>query len=182
MATSPGSEEEVEGLDEEFLHHLSRGSDLLTRGNLADAIHSLQRAAQLRPKDVKVAGLLGQACYRGGRYEEAAAAYGRLVEQSPTEVAAPIALTPQEAALVAANFMGRTDLYSVEVAVWNGMNVYKVTFSSGDVVYVSMDGQVLGNEPPQTVFVSSNTDGGGNTVNRSSSHEESESHEGHDDD
>ena len=90
MATSPGSEEEVEGLDEEFLHHLARGSDLLTRGNLADAIHSLQRAAQLRPKDVKVAGLLGQACYRDGRYEEAAAAYGRLVEQSPTEVAARV--------------------------------------------------------------------------------------------
>jgi hypothetical protein len=92
MATPPGSEEEVEGLDEEFLHHLSRGSDLLVRGDLAEAIHSLQRAAQLRPKDVKVAGLLGQACYRGGRYEEAAAAYARLVDQTPTEVAARVNL------------------------------------------------------------------------------------------
>jgi hypothetical protein len=92
MATPPGSEEEVEGLDEEFLHHLSRGSDLLVRGDLAEAIRSLQRAAQLRPKDVKVAGLLGQASYRAGRYEEAAEAYGRLVDQGPTEVAARVNL------------------------------------------------------------------------------------------
>lgn len=92
MPRAPGSEDEVEGQDEEFVHHLARGSELLTRGEPAEALHSLQRAAALRPKDGKVLGLLGQACYRTGRFEEAAHAYGRLVDDNPTEVAARVNL------------------------------------------------------------------------------------------
>ncbi len=92
MPRGPGSEEEVEGLDEEFLYHLSRGSDLLARGESAEARQSLQRAAHLRPKDGKVLGLLGQACYRMGRFDDAAEAYGRLVDDNPTEVAARVNL------------------------------------------------------------------------------------------
>ena len=111
MARGTGSEEEVEGLDEEFLYHLSRGSDLLTRGESAEARHSLQRAAQLRPKDGKVLGLLGQACYRMGRFDDAAEAYGRLVDDNPTEVAARVNLGL--ANLKARRFAGAVKQFSI---------------------------------------------------------------------
>ncbi len=62
---------------------------------------------------------------------------------------AATALDPQSAALLAANFLGQTDLYSVENAVWNDREVFKVTFSSGYIVYVGTDGQLLGVEVPQ---------------------------------
>ena len=92
MARAIGPEDEVEGLDEEFLYHLSRGSDLLARGEAEAARASLDRAAQLRPRDAKVLGLLGQASYRLGRFDEAAAAYGRLVDDNPVEAAARVNL------------------------------------------------------------------------------------------
>jgi tetratricopeptide (TPR) repeat protein len=90
-AQSPG-EEEVAGFDEEFLYHLSRGSDLLARGEAELARASLERALQLRPRDTTVLGLLGQACYRLGRFEDAADAYGRLVNDNPTEAGARVNL------------------------------------------------------------------------------------------
>jgi len=101
---------------------------------------------------------------------------------SPTEPV-PVALLPQDAALVAANYLGQTDLYSVENTVWNGMEAYKVVFSSGDVVYVSTVGEILGTEAPQSVFITNNN-GGNNNNNapRQSSHGEHEEHEEHDDD
>ena len=52
-------------------------------------------------------------------------------------------LTPQEGAQLAAMYLGRSDLYSVEPDFMNGVNVYKVTFTSGDLAYVSMDGQIF---------------------------------------
>jgi len=62
-------------------------------------------------------------------------------------------VTHQEAALIAANFLGQTDLYSVENVVWEGMDAYKVVFSSGDTVYLSMTGDVLSTEAPEPVVV-----------------------------
>jgi hypothetical protein len=68
--------------------------------------------------------------------------------QSPQPV--PVAQTfqnqisPEQAALLAAQYWGRNDLYSVESTQVNGISAYKVTFSSGDVVHISTDGQVLG--------------------------------------
>lgn len=70
------------------------------------------------------------------------------------EVSAPKALTHQAAALVAAKYLGQTDMYSVEIAQWNGLNTYKVVFTSGQIVYVSMEGQVLAAEQPTPVVVS----------------------------
>ncbi len=53
-------------------------------------------------------------------------------------------LTPEEAAALAAQVIGRTDLYSVETALYNEVvSAYLVTFTSGDLVYVSLDGQIL---------------------------------------
>ncbi|HEX9289612.1 MAG TPA: tetratricopeptide repeat protein [Anaeromyxobacteraceae bacterium] len=86
------SEDEVEGLDEEFLYHLNRGADLLAKGELEAARTALARARELRPKDPKVLGLLGQSLYKAGRYDEAVEVYGRLVDESPVEAAAHINL------------------------------------------------------------------------------------------
>ena len=63
-------------------------------------------------------------------------------------------VTHQEAASIAASFLGQNDMYSVENTIWNGIDAYKVVFSSGHIVYVNMDGQVIGSEAPQPVFVS----------------------------
>jgi hypothetical protein len=52
-------------------------------------------------------------------------------------------ISPQEASVIAAFVLGSSDLYSVETANLYGMDVYKVTFSSGNIVYVSPLGHVL---------------------------------------
>ena len=70
-----------------------------------------------------------------------AAAVAATVGLQPTAGAA--ALTPEQAADLAAKVLGRTDLYSVETADLNGVSTYLVTFSSGDLVYVSPQGQIL---------------------------------------
>jgi hypothetical protein len=114
---------------------------------------------------------------------------------APTEVQ-PVNWTPEQAAALAAQVLGHDDLFSVEVTDLNGETVYLVTFSSGDLVYVSLDGQVrsIGQVQVETVVVSSGGGGrgggGGNdgTIQPASSggsHEEGEDHdehEGHDDD
>jgi hypothetical protein len=55
----------------------------------------------------------------------------------------PAQITPEAAADVASKVLGRTDLYSVEVIQFEGADAYLVTFSSGDLVYLSLDGQIL---------------------------------------
>jgi Flp pilus assembly protein TadD/uncharacterized protein (AIM24 family) len=84
--------DEVEGLDEEFLFHLNRGSELLVRGEADPARTALERARELRPKDVKVLGLLGQAYYRLSRFEDAAKVWQRLVDDNPVEPSARVNL------------------------------------------------------------------------------------------
>jgi uncharacterized protein (AIM24 family) len=83
---------EVEGTDEEFLFHLSRGSDLLSKGESEPARASLERALGLRPRDAKVLGLLGQAYYRLGLYERSAEVYQKVVDENPTEATAHVNL------------------------------------------------------------------------------------------
>jgi hypothetical protein len=110
----------------------------------------------------------------------------------PTEVQ-PVNWTPEEAAALAAQVLGHDDLYSVEISDLNGETVYVVTFSSGDLVYVSLDGQIrsIGKVPVETVIVNSGNGrggGGGGTANSNQGredhddHEEHEGHEEHDDD
>jgi Flp pilus assembly protein TadD/uncharacterized protein (AIM24 family) len=84
--------DEVEGLDEEFLFHLNRGSEQLSRGDAEAARASLERALELRPKDVKVLGLLGQAYYKLSRFDEAAKVWQRLVDDNPVEPSARVNL------------------------------------------------------------------------------------------
>lgn len=76
---------------------------------------------------------------------------------TPVDVSAvasqPVQISYEQAAAAASSFLGQNDMYSIENAVWNGVNAYKVVFSSGHVVYVGLDGQILGSEAPQPVFV-----------------------------
>ena len=60
------------------------------------------------------------------------------VTSTPQEI-----ITPEQAAELASKVLGRDDLYSVEPADLDGVQTYLVTFSSGDLVYVGLDGQIL---------------------------------------
>lgn len=60
-----------------------------------------------------------------------------------TEVPVVAGITIYEAATAAANVLGRTDLYTVENSQFNGAAAYLATFASGDILYLSLDGQVL---------------------------------------
>jgi uncharacterized protein (AIM24 family) len=84
--------DEVEGIDEEFLFHLNRGSELLVRGEADPAKASLERALELRSKDAKVLGLLGQAYYKLSRFDDAARVWKRLVDDNPVEPGARVNL------------------------------------------------------------------------------------------
>lgn len=107
------------------------------------------------------------------------------VEVLPTETSV-VVLTHQEAALVAANFLGDTDLFSVENAPWEEKDAYKVVFSSGYIVYVSLDGQILSSEAPQPVFVSvpapATNNGGSGQSQTSSNNSQQQDHDEDDDD
>ena len=76
----------------------------------------------------------------------------------------------EQAADLASNVIGRTDLYAAENAQLDGVDAYLVTFSSGDIVYVSLDGKVLSiSKLPVTYIAGQSTwaggsgNGGGNT-------------------
>jgi hypothetical protein len=89
---SIGGTEARAGHDEEFQHHLAVGNDRLADGDTEGARAALRRAAARFPEDGTDLGMLGQACYRAGLYDEAAAAYGKLVDDNPTEVSARVNL------------------------------------------------------------------------------------------
>jgi hypothetical protein len=85
--------------------------------------------------------------------------------QAPAAVV-PSFVSPQQAAQIAAGSVGQSNIYSVESASFNGISAYKVTFSSGVVAFVSMDGQVLTvqrakNAQPGKVIARSNNGGEG---------------------
>jgi hypothetical protein len=96
-------------------------------------------------------------------------------------------LTPEGAAALAAQVLGRDDLFSVEVTDLNGETVFLVTFTSGDLVYISLDGQIrsIGKVQVETVVINSGSgggggggdDGAGQASAPSQSHEEDEHHE-----
>jgi uncharacterized membrane protein YgcG len=75
-------------------------------------------------------------------------------------------ISPQEAVFIASNALGNTQVYSVDTETRYGLDVYKVTFSSGHIVFVSPDGHILAIETPHAVYVAptpdqQSADGGG---------------------
>ena len=100
---------------------------------------------------------------------------------APTE-AAPVNFTPEGAAGLAAQVLGHDDVYSVEVTDLNGETVFLVTFSSGDLVYVSLDGQIRSIDKLQVETVVINSGSGSNQSGRSGGEREHEDEHEHDDD
>ena len=102
----------------------------------------------------------------------------QLATRQPTSQPSAVqsTLTPEEAAALAVDFLGQKSVYSVESTMIRGESLYMVTFSSGDIVYVSMDGQITGSvaAQPEQVQVTHILQGG--------EHEEHEEHEDEHDD
>jgi len=82
-------------------------------------------------------------------------------QPAPAEISAD--LTPKDAIDLAVEVMGEDDLYSIEMTELNGESVYLVTFTSGDLVYISLDGQIrsVDHIDVQTVVVNVSSGGGG---------------------
>lgn len=112
-----------------------------------------------------------------------------------------VVVSPEQATTIATEFLGNSEVYSVEVVNYEGAQAFLVTFSSGDLVYVSSDGKVLSNTKVEPVVVvasggggggnQSNTEdgntGGGNTQSsggesEDDDHEDHDEHEDHGDD
>jgi hypothetical protein len=91
-------------------------------------------------------------------------------------------ISPEQAAQLAAQYWGRNDLYSVESTLVKGMDAYKVTFSSGDVVYISPDGQVLGVFAAPRVAPQNNGLSFQSAQSGFQSSDDNNGHEDHDDD
>lgn len=64
-------------------------------------------------------------------------------EAAPAPAETQTVLNPQQAAQLASQVVGNTNLLSAETADLNGTNAYKITFTNNDVVYVGLDGQIL---------------------------------------
>jgi len=119
---------------------------------------------------------------------QAQAEVTQVPDQPIAVVSQPVNLTPEQAADLASQVMGDTDLFSVEVTEFNGENVYLITFSSGDLVYMSLDGKILSIGKLDVVVVNVPTDNNGKGNNGTKpSHDDDhdgdhdEDHEEHDD-
>ena len=75
--------------------------------------------------------------------EQAQPAQQQLPVQNLADVPAAGNVRIYDAAAAAAKVLGRTDVYITEYAQLNGADVYLVSFLSGDLVYVGLDGQVI---------------------------------------
>jgi len=102
-------------------------------------------------------------------------------DKNVVEAAAPptATFTPEEAAQLAAEVVGHSNLLSAESSNINGIDAYKITFTNNDIVYVGLDGQILSVQvAPVVVNIAppakhknnknnngnSNGDGGGSSV------------------
>lgn len=100
-------------------------------------------------------------------------------------VVAPLVVTAEEATTIAVNFLNDPMVYSVEVVDYQGAPTYLVTFSSGELVYVSSEGVVVANTQVQPVVITaSNTtsrgqsnNSGSSSNNSSGSNQQHEEHE-----
>jgi len=91
----------------------------------------------------------------------------------------PSIVSPEQATTIAVDFIGNTDVYSVEVVKYEGGTAFLVTFSSGQLIYVSPTGEILAESEVQPVVVVSAPQQSNNN-NRNSNN--SGEHEDHDDD
>ncbi len=91
-------------------------------------------------------------------------------------------ITPEQAAQFAAQVVSNPNLLSAESWSLNGTNAYKITFTNNDVVFIGLDGQVLGVQiAPVVVNVSAPAVQQVKHKNKDNN-TSSESHDDHDDD
>ncbi len=68
---------------DDFLFHLSRGSELLREDHVESAKEELERALRLQPRDPRGQGLLGVVYFRLGLYPRAIDIFEQLVREAP---------------------------------------------------------------------------------------------------
>jgi hypothetical protein len=150
------------GLDaqtQEQIQQTIQQRDAAYQALINEANTRLEQAQQKQQElEAQIAAM--QAASAGASADAATAA-----AQAPAAVV-PSLVSPQQAAQIAAGSVGQSNIYSVESASFNGIPSYKVTFSSGVVAFVSMDGQVLTiqrakNAQPGKVIARSNNGGEG---------------------
>src|SRR5688572_15097488 len=71
--------------EEEFLHQLYRGGELLAAGKVIEAKDHLERAFKLQPKNEKGQNLLGLTYFKLGLFDRAAEIYESLVRENPAD-------------------------------------------------------------------------------------------------
>src|SRR3954469_14897975 len=72
-------------VDEEFLHQLYRGGELLAAGKVIEAKDYLKKAHKLQPKNEKGQNLLGLTYFKLGLFDRAAEIYELLVQENPAD-------------------------------------------------------------------------------------------------
>ena len=88
----------------------------------------------------------------------------------------PTTVTPVQAAQIASQVLGHNDLLSAESANLNGVDTYKISFQSGNVVYVGLDGQILSIQTvPQVIMVPAATQAAKHKSNNNTSNNSSNS-------
>lgn len=102
--------------------------------------------------------------------------------QTVAVVSQPVTLTPEQAADLASQVMGDNSLFSVEVTQFNNESAYLVTFSSGDLVYISMDGRILSIDKLDVVVVSVPADNNGKDSNGAKPRNDDDHDDDHGDD
>jgi uncharacterized protein (AIM24 family) len=85
-------EQQQPALEADFQRLLAHGGAAASRGELDLAREALEDALAIHARDPQVLGLLGQVFYRLGRFEDAAVAWQRLVDDNPVEPGARVNL------------------------------------------------------------------------------------------
>lgn len=118
--------------------------------------------------------------------EAPAIAVAQIVETAtpaPTALP-PLVVSPEQATTIAIEFLGDSNVYSVESVLYEGQSAYLVTFSAGDLVYVSSDGKVIANTKIAPIIVAAapnRNNNGGSSQTQSTSSSSSSSNSGDDD-
>ena len=99
-------------------------------------------------------------------------------------IVSPMVISPEQATTIAVELLGDSRVYSVEVVDYEGIPAYLVTFSAGDLVYVSSTGEVLAVtklEPVVVVVPAGNRDDNGERPNRDQQQQEDNGDDDHED-
>jgi uncharacterized protein (AIM24 family) len=85
MATTRATGRDPNPVEDEFLHLLYRGGELLAAGKVIEAKDHLERAHKMQPKNEKGQNLLGLTYFKLGLFDRAAELYEMLVRDNPVD-------------------------------------------------------------------------------------------------